>query len=66
MAVVKKGKAKKRKNKQAQEETRFRVADYLRNKRGTQKEAAVIFGITERAVSGIWSKYKKGGKRALR
>src|SRR5665811_796506 len=66
MAVVKKARTKKRKNKQAQEETRFRVAYYLRNKRGTQKEAAGIFGITERAVSGIWSRYKKGGKRALR
>ncbi|MBK7099070.1 MAG: hypothetical protein IPH58_12840 [Sphingobacteriales bacterium] len=27
----------KRKNKDAQEETRFRIVDYLKNKRGTQK-----------------------------
>lgn len=66
MAVAKKARPKKRKNKQAQEETRFRVADYLKKKKGTQKEAAGIFGITERAVSGIWSRYKKGGKRALK
>ncbi len=65
MAVEKRAKPKKRKNKQAQEETRFRVADYLRKKKGTQKEAAGIFGITERAVSGIWAKYKGGGRRAL-
>lgn len=57
---------KRRKNKQAQEETRFRVADYLRKKLGTQKEASVIFGITERAVNKIWATYKKGGKSALR
>jgi transposase len=66
MAVGKKAKTKKRKNKQAQEETRLRVADYLRKKLGTQKQAAGIFGVTERAVSGIWSKYRNGGKRALK
>lgn len=57
---------KKRKNKQAQEETRLRVADYLKRKLGTQKEAASIFGITERAVNKIWATYKEGGKRALK
>ncbi len=57
---------KKRKNKQAQEEIRFRVADFLRKKLGTQKQAGEIFGITERAVNKIWATYKKGGKRALR
>ena len=56
---------KKRKNKDAQEETRFRVAEYLRKKLGTQKQASEIFGITERAVNKIWAKYKQGGKRAL-
>jgi transposase len=66
MAVEKKAKTKKKKNKQAQEETRLRVADYLRKKLGTQKQAAGIFGVTERAVSGIWAKYRKGGKRALK
>lgn len=56
---------KKRKNKDAQEETRFRIVDYLKNKRGTQKQAAEIFSITERAVNKIWNKYKTGGKRSL-
>jgi len=60
-----KTKIKKRKNKQAQEETRFRVADYLRNKRGTQKQASIVFDITERSVNNIWAQYKKGGKRSL-
>ena len=61
-----KTKVKKRKNQDAQEETRLRVADYLRKKLGTQKQAAEIFGITERAVNKIWAQYKAGGKRALR
>lgn len=60
-----KTKTKKRKNKDAQEETRFRVAEYLRKKLGTQKQASEIFGITERSVNKIWARYKKGGKRAL-
>lgn len=60
-----KTKVKKRKNKDAQEETRFRVAEYLRKNMGTQKQAAEIFGITERGVNKIWSLYKTGGKRAL-
>ena len=60
-----KTKVKKRKNKQAQEETRFRVAEYLRKKLGTQKQAGIVFGITERAVNKIWAQYKEGGKRAL-
>ena len=60
-----KTKTKKRKNKDAQEETRFRVAEYLRKKLGTKKQASEIFGITERSVNKIWAQYKKGGKRAL-
>lgn len=56
---------KQRKNKDAQEETRFRVVDYLKNNLGTQKQAAVIFSITERAVNKIWNKYKTQGKRSL-
>jgi len=59
-------KVKKRKNQDAQEEIRFRVADYLRKKLGTQRQAAEIFGITERAVNKIWAQYKIGGKHSLR
>jgi len=43
----------------------IRVAEYLRKNMGTQKQAAEIFGITERGVNKIWSLYKTGGKRAL-
>ncbi len=55
----------KRKNKDAQEETRFRIVDYLKNKRGTQKQAAEIFSVSERSVNKTWNKYKKEGKRSL-
>ncbi|VAW12080.1 hypothetical protein MNBD_BACTEROID03-2867, partial [hydrothermal vent metagenome] len=60
------GKNKKRYGKQAQELIRFRVADYLRKKQGTQKECAAIFGLSQMAVNRIWAKYKIGGKQALR
>ena len=56
---------KSRKNKQYQEETRIRVCEYLKKKIGTQKQAAEIFGITERGVNKIWSSYKTKGKRGL-
>lgn len=56
---------KSRKNKQAQEETRIRVCEFLKKKLGTQKEASGLFGITERAVNKIWGLYKISGKRAL-
>lgn len=54
-----------RKNQYAQEENRFRIVDYLKNKRGTQKQAAEIFGVTERTVNKVWNKYKLSGKRSL-
>jgi len=57
---------KKRHSQQAQELIRFKVADYLRKKLGTQKQCAEIFGISEMAVNRIWAKYKQGGKRALK
>lgn len=56
---------KKRKNKQAQEETRYRVAKFLKDKVGTQKQAAKLFDISERAVNKIWAKYKQEGKKGL-
>lgn len=56
---------KTRKNKQAQEEARIRVCLYLKKAIGTQKQAAELFDITERAVNKIWSVYKTSGKRGL-
>lgn len=61
-----KTKIRKRHSQQAQELIRFRVAEYLKKKQGTQKQCADIFGLTEMAVNRIWAKYKEGGKQALR
>lgn len=61
-----KTKTKKRQSESVQEHIRFKVADYLRLKMGTQKLCSEIFGITERSVNKIWAKYKVGGKRALK
>ena len=58
-------KVKKRGNKDAQEAIRFKVVEYLKKKLGTQKQAAEIFGITERSVNRIWASYNKGGKRSV-
>lgn len=58
-------KVKKRGNKDAQEAIRFKVVDYLKKRLGTQKQAAEIFGITERSINRIWSRYQQGGKGSV-
>jgi transposase len=58
-------KQKKRNTQQTQEAIRIRIVEFLKKEKGTQKEASEIFGVTQRAVNGIWAKYKKGGKRIL-
>ena len=50
----------------AQEAIRFRIADFLRRKKGTQAEAADIFQLSLRGVQKIWKQYKEGGRKALR
>jgi len=55
----------KRGDQKSQETIRVKVAEYLKKELGTQKEASVIFGITERAVNRIWARYKASGKRSL-
>lgn len=57
---------KKRKNQHAQEENRYQIVEFLKNKKGTQKEASELFGISLKTVSNTWLKYKKGGKKALK
>jgi transposase len=49
----------------AQEAMRMKVVAYLRKELGTQKECSEIFGLAERSVNRIWSKYKQEGKRSL-
>lgn len=49
----------------AQAVIREQVVQYLKKKLGTQREASIAFGITERGVNQIWRKYKIGGKRGI-
>ena len=58
-------KVKNRNTQEVQESNRLRIVEFLKKGSGTQKEAAEIFGITERAVNKIWSRFKTGGKRSL-
>lgn len=50
----------------AQATIREQVVEYLKKKRGTQKQAAEIFGLNIRSVNRIWGKYKEGGKRNIK
>ena len=56
----------KRKNQQAQEENRYQIIEFLKNKKGTPKEASELFGISLKTVNNTWLKYKEGGKKALK
>lgn len=49
----------------SQEAIRLKVVNYLKMGLGTQKQAALIFGISERSVRRIYAQYKSGGTRAL-
>lgn len=50
----------------AQATIREQVIEFLRKKRGSQREAAEIFGLHIRSVNRMWAKYKKGGKRNIK
>lgn len=58
-------KKKGRGNIYSQEAIRLKVAEYLKMRLGTQKQTALIFGISERSVRRIYFQYKTGGIRAL-
>src|SRR5438045_3535531 len=58
-------KIKSRNSQQVQESNRLRIVEFLKKKKGTQKEAASIFGITERGVNKIWARYKIEGSRGM-
>ena len=49
----------------AQASIREQVVFYLKKKKGTQKQAAEIFGLSQSGVEKMWRKYKQGGKRAI-
>jgi len=49
----------------AQAVIRNQVVDFLKQKRGTQKQAQEYFGLSRSGVEKIWKQYKQGGKRAI-
>ncbi len=50
----------------AQATIREQVIDYLKKQRGTQNQAAEIFGLHIRSVNRMWAKYKSGGSRNIK
>ena len=50
---------------EAQEAIRLRIAAYLKDEKGTQKQAADIFQVSLRAVEKIWKQYKEEGDKSL-
>jgi transposase len=56
---------KKRGSKSSQERIRILVVEYIKSKRGTQQQAADLYGLTLNGVQKIWRRYKLGGKRSL-
>lgn len=49
----------------AQATIREQVVDFLKKKRGTQKQASEIFGLSQSGIEKIWRKYKTEGKRGI-
>lgn len=49
----------------AQATIREHLVDYLKKKKGTQKQAAGIFGLSRSGVEKIWCSYKAIGKRVV-
>lgn len=50
----------------AQAVIREQVIEYLKKGRGSQREAAEIFGLHIRSVNRMWAKYKSGGSRNIK
>jgi len=65
MARTNTGKNAGRGAKAAQEKVRHLVVDFLQKKKGTQKKAAELFGLSLDGVHRIWKRYKASGRRGL-
>jgi transposase len=52
-------------NKAAQEKARQLVIDFLKKKKGTQKQASELFGLSLNGVHRIWRRYKEKGYRGI-
>jgi len=50
----------------AQEAIRMRVINFLKSRKGTQRQAADFFQLSLVAVEKIWQRYKAGGVQALK
>jgi transposase len=50
---------------EAQEAIRLRIAAFLKDKRGTQRQAADIFQVSLGAVEKVWKHYRLGGEKSL-
>ena len=59
------GKNAKRGGKVAQEKVRQLAIDFLKKKKGTQNQAAELFGLSLNGVQRIWKRYKEKGYRGL-
>lgn len=49
----------------SQERVRLLVVDFLKKKKGTQQQAADLYGLTLNGVQKIWKRYKDKGLRGL-
>lgn len=65
MQKTAKGKSAKRGGKEEQEKIRQLVVDFLKKRKGTQKQAAELFGLSLNGVQRIWRRYKEKGYRGL-
>src|SRR3954451_2253361 len=50
---------------EAQEAIRLRIAAFLRDRKGTQGQAADIFGVSLGAIEKIWKQYRESGAKSL-
>lgn len=65
MEKVATGQKATRGSKTAQEKIRQLVIDYLKNKKGTQKQASELYRLSVNGVQRIWKRYKEKGYRGL-
>lgn len=49
----------------AQAAIRKQVVEFLKKKKGTQQQAAEIFGLSKRGVEEIWKRHRIGGSRGI-
>ncbi len=59
------GQNAERGSKAAQEKVRELVIDFLKKKKGTQQQAAELYGLSLNGVQRIWRRYKENGYRGL-